>query len=118
MSIQHNFGILLCSQISRANVEGQKEPTLTGLKSTGALEEHGDKILLLHWPAHYDHTADLNKFKVIIAKNKGGRTGEITINFEPEYYRFRDSKSVACDERLDRTVELFQGQVTGVEGWT
>lgn len=110
LAIEHNFGIILCSQISRANVDGQKEPTLTGLKSTGYLEELGDKILLLHWEAHSNPNADLNKFKIILAKNKGGRTGHLMVKFEPEYYKFSDSETVD-DDNVNEVKELFKGDV-------
>ena len=108
LAIEFNFGVLMCSQINRQNVGvDNNEPTLAGLKSSGFLEELADKALLLHWEAHQKHTADLNKFKIIIAKNKGGLTGYVNCKFEPQFYRFSDDQTghKAVDEERPGTLE-------------
>lgn len=120
LAIQNNFGVILCSQINRQNVEGLKEPTITGLKSSGFLEELSDKVLLLHWEAHSNHTADLNKFKIIIAKNKSGRTGSVDLTFEPQYYRFSDEHTEVEVEpetllELKGVMDTFEGKIVGKE---
>ena len=121
LAIEKNFGVLLCSQINRQNVgQGGGEPTLTGIKGSGYLEELGDKILLLHWDAHQNHSADLNKYTIIIAKNKGGRTGYLDCRFDPQHYKFSDSMTeeevgVEDLQELKKTMELFDGTVHKIE---
>lgn len=92
MAIEHNFAAILCSQVNRASVETtSKEPSLNHLKGTGFLEEHADKVLLLHYPYFYDDTLNQNEYKLLVAKNRNGRTGYVDIRFKPEFYLFEDS---------------------------
>lgn len=92
MAIKHNFCAVVLSQINRQNVEKDPRPTMTGLKNAGFLEEHADKCFLLHWDYNGTHkTEDFNKFEIILAKNKSGRTGISTIKFFPERYKFADN---------------------------
>lgn len=65
--------ILLC-QISRKQDEAQnKAPALHMLKTTGALEEEADIVLLIDRPYEYNHEAEQkNGAFVSIAKNRNG----------------------------------------------
>ena len=86
---------ILCSQISRQALDGRRnEPTLNTLKETGVLEEHSDLVFLLHWEHFYTYKdEDKNAFRVIVAKNRNGRCGEVSCFFYPEYYLF-------CEEEI------------------
>jgi replicative DNA helicase len=88
LAIQEEFCLVLCSQINRANLQDNKskEPTMEGLKNTGFLEEHADKVILLHYPCKHKEE-DITKFKVIVAKNKNGMTGYVNCRITPEHYR-------------------------------
>jgi replicative DNA helicase len=88
LAIEEGFCLLLCSQINRANLQDNKskEPTMEGLKNTGFLEEHADKVILLHYPCKHKDK-DITKFKIIVAKNKNGMTGYVNCKITPEYYR-------------------------------
>lgn len=88
LAIEKSFCLFLCSQINRANLQDNKskEPTMEGLKNTGFLEEHADKVILLHYPCKHKDS-DINKYKVIVAKNKNGMTGYVNCKITPEVYR-------------------------------
>ena len=90
LAIEYDFCLILISQINRESVKLEKEPTLEGLKSSGFLEEHADKVILLCWEYNHNENADKNRIKVTIAKNKDGRTGYLQLKYEPEYYLFSD----------------------------
>lgn len=70
--------VMLC-QLSR-NVEhrgGNKEPQLSDLRDSGAIEQDADKIIFPFRPSYYepeiiDPQSDFDKF--IIAKNRGGKS--------------------------------------------
>jgi replicative DNA helicase len=79
------------SQLSRA-VENRekKEPQLSDLRESGALEQDADLIMFLYRPERYglqsedgDRVAD-----VIIGKQRNGPTGKIQVTFIPEYASF------------------------------
>lgn len=88
------FVAILVSQINRGAMEYEgKEPQLWQLKGSGTIEEHSDTCLLLHWPYFYDTSKNEKEYKIIIAKQRNGITGAITVNFYPEYYRFEEKVS-------------------------
>lgn len=106
---------VLCSQINRAvEKENDYMPSLENLKSTGVLEEHSDSVFLLHWPSFYDYNkpdtehSDKNEYKIFVAKQRNGRTGEYTLYYRPEFYRFYE---VPTDEKTDKVREIFGGEV-------
>jgi replicative DNA helicase len=89
--LKNNIAGVLVSQNSRKVFdEESKEPSLANLKSTGALEEVSDTVLLVFWPHFYNERIDRNIYKIIIAKQRNGRTGDYLVNYIPEYYRFTE----------------------------
>ena len=93
---------IVCSQITR-NVykqnEGDFKPTLEGLKGSGSLEETAELALLLYNKHFYTKDpADINKFEIIIAKNKGGMTGYHQCKVLPEYYKFEENEVIGKQE--------------------
>jgi len=87
LAIEQNFCLFICSQINRQNIIGNNEPTMEGLKNTGFLEEHADKVILLHYPCKRSPSIDIDKFKIIVAKNKNGMTGYFDCSIEPSIYK-------------------------------
>lgn len=91
MAIRNNFAGIVCSQINRTFADTEeKEPQLHQLKGTGFLEEHSDIILLLHWAFKYDENKNREEIKLIVAKNRSGRTGYHTLKFIPQFGKFKD----------------------------
>lgn len=109
MAIEFNFCGILVSQINRgAMKEENKQPALWLLKATGVLEEHADVVLLLHWDYFYRPDEDKKEaYDIIIAKNKDGITGSVSVRFQPEYYRFSDIDM----EEAKKIMEAFEGKV-------
>lgn len=95
LAVEKGFCLFICSQINRANLQDNKskEPTMEGLKNTGFLEEHADKVILLHYPCKHKEK-DITKFKVIVAKNKNGMTGYVDCKITPEVYRIWEEVEV------------------------
>lgn len=83
---------ILVSQMNRTVADNDgKRPELHQLKSTGVLEEHSDQVWLLYWKYHFTREeADKNKYEIIIAKNKHGRTGCHECLYYPQFYKYRD----------------------------
>ena len=86
LALSHNCHIMLLSQINR---EGADKPRLEHLKESGAIEEGGDIVFLLHRPEENDilkQSGDL-----IVAKHKYGREGVASLNFKGGYQRFTEA---------------------------
>lgn len=84
--------VVLLAQVNR-NVEGRssKAPTLADLKSTGALEENADLVLLLHREGAFTRLPeDKNHAQLDLAKHRGGPTRIIKLFWEPKTTTFRD----------------------------
>ena len=106
LSRELNIPIVALSQVSR-DAEG-KEPNLANLRESGAVEQDADVVILLH----RDRLADLpgsdrdsrngnspqppqmvqgfpvQETKVILAKQRNGETGIITMGFQNQLVRF------------------------------
>jgi replicative DNA helicase len=73
------------AQLNRAGEKGMR-PDLTSLRDSGALEQDGDTIILLHREDYY-HWKEQNfqadhMLEAIVTKNKDGRQGTALLNFD------------------------------------
>lgn len=107
LCLNNKIAGVMCSQANRQVFdEDNKEPTLANLKSTGFLEEHAETVILLHWPHFYDNTKPENDYKVIIAKQRNGRTGSHMLHYKPEFFKFYDVEI----NKEDTGEEIFDGE--------
>ena len=84
--------VVVLSQLNRG-VESRtnKRPLMSDLRSSGAIEQDADLILMLYREEYYDpETAERGIAEIIIPKNRNGPTGSLKLLFEPEYTRFRN----------------------------
>jgi replicative DNA helicase len=95
-----NIPIVALSQVSR-DAEG-KEPNLANLRDSGSVEQDADVVILLHRDRlqdpnkrdnHEEETQYYEGFpvqetKVILAKQRNGETGVITMGFQNQLVRF------------------------------
>lgn len=82
--------LVLC-QLNRENMSrgGDKSPTLSDLRDTGAIEQDADAVILLHRAEYYNDKAkerdyvppECEDIKLIIAKNRHGETGTVTMKW-------------------------------------
>ncbi|HEU4405545.1 MAG TPA: DnaB-like helicase C-terminal domain-containing protein [Polyangiaceae bacterium] len=81
--------VVALAQLNRA-VEGRstKRPVLSDLRESGAIEQDADRVLFLHRPDYYDPDERPGECEVIIAKNRGGPTGDVTLRFDATCTRF------------------------------
>ena len=85
--------IIALSQLSRANEKNSgkvREPTLSDLTDSGAIEQDADIVLFIHRKGYYDRTdiENLNQASLIVAKNRSGSMGEIELLWFGEYTKF------------------------------
>jgi len=76
--------VLALSQLSRKSTERKGgEPMISDLRESGSLEQDASVVLLLH--RNEEHAS--SKLKVIVAKNRHGRSGEVTLQWEGRFAR-------------------------------
>jgi replicative DNA helicase len=85
-----NVPVLALSQLSRqAETREGKRPTLSDLRESGAIEQDADLVALLYREDYYDPNSPSKGIAtIIIAKQRNGPTGDISLQFSPEYARF------------------------------
>jgi replicative DNA helicase len=100
-----NIPVIALSQLSRA-VEtrgGDKRPLLSDLRESGAIEQDADIVSFLYRPEYYGITADENgmstigKAEFIIAKNRGGNTEAVWIDFTAKFTKFLELDQLRTD---------------------
>jgi replicative DNA helicase len=101
-----NIPVILISQISRSfTSRTDKRPVLSDLRDSGNIEEVADGVIFLYRHAHTSAKAreeaeaegtesDTN---IIIAKQRTGQTGSITLFFEEEFIRFVDPENLSLE---------------------
>ncbi len=86
-----NVPVLSASQLSRAvEHRGEKKPQLADLRESGAIEQDADVVMFIYRPDSdaEDTGATTVPIKLLIAKHRNGRTGEIDLLFRGDRVRF------------------------------
>lgn len=90
--------ILTLAQLNRANEQrSNKQPILSDLRETGAVEQDADGVIMLHRPDYYDKDARPENalmpvlVDVNVAKNRHGGTGHVSLSFYRQTGIFKES---------------------------
>ena len=94
MARRLNCVVLALCQLNRESVSPVCDslPKLSQLRSSGALEQDADGVLLLHRnaPSDLQDPSQPQPFYINVAKNRHGRTGTVELNWYPPVNRFED----------------------------
>ncbi|MBY0458955.1 MAG: replicative DNA helicase [Gemmataceae bacterium] len=83
--------VIALAQVNRASEDRQDhKPRLSDLRESGSIEQDADTCMMLHRPGKFDGTQDDNILEVIIAKQRNGPTGEVTLTWRKEYNRYEN----------------------------
>lgn len=81
LALEAKITILLLAQLNRSvEARADKRPQLSDLKESGDIEEAADRVVLMYRPAYYPGlSAAPDEATAILAKHRGGPTGEIPL---------------------------------------
>ncbi|MCE9581765.1 MAG: replicative DNA helicase [Planctomycetes bacterium] len=103
MSRELRVPVMALSQLNR-EVEKRTDhrPMLADLRESGAIEQDADIVMLLHRPGYYKDSGkeDDTEALVIIAKQRSGPVGDVTLKWFKQYTRF-DNPAAVPDEMRD-----------------
>jgi replicative DNA helicase len=94
--------VIVLSQLNREiEKEKNRQPRLSDLRESGAIEQDADLVGLLYKPSSGDEedgaaqeTADAVAVNLLIAKQRNGPTGEIKLTFIKGYTRFENAAKI------------------------
>lgn len=91
MARECNIPVLLLSQLNRQpEARSDGRPKLSDLRESGGIEQNADAVILLHVPAKQDESAECWQVTAIVAKNRNGPTGEVSLIFRRPVVRFEN----------------------------
>jgi replicative DNA helicase len=86
--------VIVLSQLSRASEKrpGSHRPLLSDLRESGAIEQDADVVMFLYRDDYYKEGDEekSNVCEVIIAKQRTGETGTVTLTWIPTFTKFVD----------------------------
>lgn len=92
--------IVALSQLSRAvEAREDKKPQLADLRESGAIEQDADLVAFIYRPGYYKalknpDEAENYEAEIMVAKQRNGPTGTVTLTFRREYMRFQDAEVI------------------------
>ena len=89
MAKELNVPVITLSQLSRS-IESRSEhkPMLSDLRESGSIEQDADIVMFLHREALYNEAESVNDAKCIVAKNRHGETGTISLYWDGQFTRY------------------------------
>jgi replicative DNA helicase len=87
-----NVPLIALSQLSRASeTRSDHKPQLSDLRESGSIEQDADVVAFIFREEYYKQTDEnFNQAEIIIAKQRNGPTGAVTLTFIKEHTRFED----------------------------
>ncbi|MBA4063276.1 MAG: replicative DNA helicase [Isosphaera sp.] len=86
-----NVPVVALAQVNRASEDRQDHrPRLSDLRESGSIEQDADTCMMLHRPGKFDGTQGDNVLEVIIAKQRNGPTGDVSLTWQKEYNRYEN----------------------------
>jgi replicative DNA helicase len=86
-----NIPVIALAQVNRASEERQDHrPRLSDLRESGSIEQDADTCMMLHRPGRFDGAQEDNILEVIVAKQRNGPTGEVTLTYLKQFNRYEN----------------------------
>lgn len=92
LAMSLGIAIVLMAQLNREVERGPKrEPRLSDLRDTGAIEQDANVVLLLHRPDPFNEEGKGAEAHVIVAKNRSGPLGRLRLTFLADRTQFTNA---------------------------
>jgi replicative DNA helicase len=83
--------VMALAQVNRSSEDRQDHrPRLADLRESGSIEQDADTVMMLHRPELYEPGQHEGVVEVLIAKQRNGPTGEITLTFLKHFMRYEN----------------------------
>ncbi|MEZ6142504.1 MAG: replicative DNA helicase [Zavarzinella sp.] len=83
--------VIALAQVNRSSEDRQDHrPRLADLRESGSIEQDADTCMILHRPGRFDGAQEDNTIEVLVAKQRNGPTGDITLTFVKSHMRFEN----------------------------
>ena len=83
--------VVALAQVNRSSEDRQDHrPRLSDLRESGAIEQDADTVLMLHRPDYHEPGQNEGLLEVIVAKQRNGPTGEVSLMYVKQYMRFEN----------------------------
>ena len=98
--------VFALAQLSRAvETRATKEPMLSDLRESGAIEQDADIVMFLYRPDYYNIPEDedgptMGLAKVLLQKHRAGSTGKINLRFKSQYARFENMDMIMGGDKM------------------
>lgn len=90
IAMEYEIPVIALSQLNRkVEHRSNKVPNLSDLRESGAIEQDADSVVLIYREEYYSGDRE-GECDLIVAKNRHGPTGSVTVEFEKELLRFSD----------------------------
>jgi len=94
MAKEMNLPVLVLSQLNRAAEKENRQPRISDLRESGAIEQDADVVFLLASRQNKEDNPGIpqaaRERDLIIAKQRNGPTGEVPLTFIPDFTRFEN----------------------------
>ncbi|MCB1116857.1 MAG: DnaB-like helicase C-terminal domain-containing protein, partial [Chlamydiia bacterium] len=89
LAMELHIPIVCLAQLSRKVEERTNhKPLLSDLRESGSIEQDADVVMFLVRQDYYDKNEKPGEANLIIAKNRHGKTGEVSLHFSKNYAKF------------------------------
>ncbi|HZZ81677.1 MAG TPA: replicative DNA helicase [Gemmataceae bacterium] len=83
--------VVALAQVNRSSEDRQDHrPRLSDLRESGAIEQDADTVMMLHRPDYHEPGQQEGLVEVIVAKQRNGPTGEVSLMYVKQYMRFEN----------------------------
>lgn len=90
-----NCPVIALAQLNRqCEMRNDKRPVLADLRNSGAIEQDADQVWFLYRQSYYSNEATDLSAEIKVAKNRSGRTGTISLVWDPTVTMFRAGFSI------------------------
>lgn len=83
------IAVIFAAQLTRD--ASNRRPTMADLRESGSIEQDADVIMLLHTESKPEAGEDVIDLEIIVEKQRGGRTGLVSVEFDKPRMRFYDA---------------------------